>query len=461
MSDRTARLFPGLALLVAVAVTGCARTAPLHLEPPPVRASGTADTAPDVRAPVARTGALALRQAVALALDAHPALVAARAEAEAARVAIGHDPELRDPLLRLDYGESDAVRQRGLLLVDEPSETMAASLRVYTRQPLEAHRNREGRVAAHAAAAAAVAALERDVVSDVLLVFADLRHAYTERRLRGDLLAARKQSLDAQSSLRAAGQATALDTADAEFESLDAEYDLQRAESGIRDALDRLTALTGEDMSGRRPSFEGMPDLTPLVALGRANVSEMVRVHPARAVHAARIDAARAAWRVARHAWMPWPSYIQGTWREENGVGPEEEEEWSVRAAVDVPLVSWISSEAPARHVDYELAVNRLAAFDRQSVAAVHSRFTTAEEALRAWNTLARKSDPTLRDLERILADMPEAQRDGLVGTRVRALLARALRTRSAAYRACEQALIELARAVGVDPRGYMRPAAR
>jgi len=72
--------------------------------------------------------------------------------------------------------------------------------------------------------------------------------------------------------------------------------------------------------------------------------------HPARAPLQARYEEARAEEQVQRAARLPWLRYVQGAYG--NTTGDLDAENWDVRAAIEVPLFSWIGNPGAEEAVE-------------------------------------------------------------------------------------------------------------
>jgi outer membrane protein TolC len=332
-----------------------------------LRRQEAALAAPEATAP------LDVRAALRVALRHNPELVLLRQAAEVARAQARTFVGLRDPELRVSYGEGERVTdrvwlvpreelmpyisfpydnrvlltsnpedmqkekdprvQKWLIAPDEADRYFAVSsnrfhgvttetdvlriaLRLFLPNLWTAGPRADASRAAFAAAAAELSDAERRVRAEVKRRFAEILYLEQDLALVAQLAEVRQKTLALVTDLVERGQATALDSAAALQRHAQAVADRGRLEADLAAARSALSSAMGHPAGGVPLSAEGLLPSVPDEEALRAERLKRVALENRYDVAAAywRCQAAMAVLREARAARLPWFTFLEGSY---------------------------------------------------------------------------------------------------------------------------------------------------
>lgn len=458
------RALAGLAVAALGVAGGC--RAPSAAQNAVVVASGTA-TVPAAATP-APTGGVGVRrgpaEVLAAALLHNPELVALRQAAEVARAQAVTVSGLRNPELRLGYGEGARMTERSWYTNTAystflppatnnwvplnsyrgdtlDSESWRLTLRLYPPNPWLLRAQGAANRALAEAAGADARACEWRVACEVRRHFARLAFLEKELRTVGRLAELKAAHAGAVRTLAAANQVTAMAELDADqrHHALLMEQEKLRRERALE--LSELAAVVGGPVgdvaldAGAEPGLGDRPgriDGERAVALAAEAVERRGEVVAAYWRH----QAALAALREARGTRVPWFTYLQGSYgkgesREQfeaaealqngaAGVWPDpviasdntEDEEWSVEAGIEIPIMTLGPGATRVQRADCRRYAGLLAEQTRSVAGQCREAVDGWTEARARLEQVRRLTGEQARKIEALRATL--ARTDGL-----------------------------------------------
>lgn len=326
---------------------------------------------------------LTLAALVNSACQHNPEILTLRGAVEAARAEAITVTGLRNPELRMEYGEGSRytgrtwyqpsgaangggvdwrpaadVRKR-----ESESDVVRLGLRLFPPNPWLLRAQGAGARARFAAATADLRAAEWRLECAIGRLLSEIRTLRRELRIACQQAEVRREYTAAVIARLQHNQGSALDQLDARQRHLRATEDVAVIEELLREKLQAVFDLSGASLEGEAAEIEGEPEV-PLTALAGLEFRWMESRQEVVAAYW-RHQGAMATLREAKARRIPWLSHVQGSYGrgttgEEkdaiaalsgapSGLTPDsqiavddsEDEEWSIEAAVEIPVFSF------------------------------------------------------------------------------------------------------------------------
>ncbi len=469
----------------------------------PVAASAAATNAP---------GPLAVESAISLAIAQSADIQVLRATLEVARQTLRAAGDRDNPELRLSYGDQDATLDRNRWSYDQAAvpgagvpapgaptpppdstglgaahatqqselDAYRVGVRFFPRNPWTTRARVSACAAAHYAAVEDLRAAEAELAVEVRKLFAAVRYLEEDLLAAGELVRLRAQVREIVARRAREGVVTVQDLADAARQHLAAVTAQNKTRRDLKQARCALAALVG--MPEAALAVTGAAAGGPAVAAAPSDVTALsaraLRQRADLSALAWRTREAEAASRETSAARLPWLKHVQVSYGDasersrtdsagysgdlvDGGTRNEYDftrdrdrsEEWTVDAAVIVPVFDWLRLNHAA---DESRALHRLAQVreleaGRAIAAAVRSRVDDLAAVLADRDACERDTAPLVTEVERLLeqaAQHPEVIEPDRVA-RMQEELVQTRRLRLQADHFYRLALIELEAAVG------------
>ncbi len=409
------------ALLALLPLGGCATQTPPG-------SPGPSFHAPPTTLPLAVGVTIDFDTALDRALAVSPSLNARQADYQAAIQSAGAVYDLRNPEIRLGYQEDDGSfyeTERVDRLATDPlrspdtmtsGKTYDAAIRFFPPNPFVLTPTRR---AAESRADAAALRIEHEKILVADLVRAAwLALAYTQEEVR---LARKHAELadaytDRMNAMAREGAASALDAAGADVAAFQALREHHDALAGWREALQSLAILLHADagsMLFTGAEWTRPPDQNPVIMDAELAVQRALAHDASLAALTHDAQAAEAAYRAARRAWIPWPGYIQAGISDERDRRYRTSDEqiirryadsqsWDISLAVEVPIFSAIHRQPDVMRSQWE-ALTVQADLDRAGKAAmVRQLMARVQQGWSDWNTFNARAETVMARLRQL-----------------------------------------------------------
>ncbi len=385
--------------------------AALAAAPAQARRPRKAEPEPAVHAPDAPL-TLAAATEQALARDARVA--AQRAAVNAARVAVRAAKDLRDPELRLTYGQ-DATEATVLGGADEDRDQYEAGLRIYAPNIWSAAAKRRAARERVLASQAGLSRAEWQATLRVKRRFAEIGYLEAKVELAERLAAVQADRRDAASARHAQGAALPDEMASAGLRKLAALGELDSAQQQLTRARGDLAALLGiEDAAALKIETlppAGLPGRMPESAEACASALEH-RADLRQLDH--ELAAADADLRTAKRERVPSLTYVQLSYQERYGF--EDNEGWAVQGAMNLPLFSLATAgEADVRAAEVKQRRADLEAYREQVAQEVRDALAVAAAAAETVRRYESEAGPLIEELRaaaEMMKDHPSVDRE-------------------------------------------------
>lgn len=401
-------------------------------ETPPARPQGTA--------------AITLSEAIQRAFENDSNLAVLGAAVASAKEKALAARDLRDPELRLSYGQGagDETRhrigRRAVPLPDgaavdqttesvgkvwEDSDMYRVGIRVFPPNPWERAAGVSAMTAEMRAAEADLAAARWSVAMAIHHQAAELNYLERDQALLLESVRLQGEMLQSVKSRAAQGQAIITDSMLASRRYLAAISERDQAARRLQEV--RRTLAAAVNLPATALSVRDIPMTAPPATNMQAEIWEQKALENRLEIRALswRAAAAKAAFRQARSACIPWFRNIDATygWSKQdttgNTVGSElavasgilrdvrtdiydagKDDEWRIDAAVTIPVFSWMNHADDQKWAEYKQAALKETEAIKQAAREVRDALAQWQTMQADWRRYVEELDPMVRQME-------------------------------------------------------------
>ena len=348
---------------------------------------------------------LDLKTAEQMALARDPRIQAQQEAVRVARMERGEAIELKNPELRSSYTKnSSPADPLEPLDVEDSWDEQSVALRLYTPHVWSIGPLRDAGEARIHEAEAGVRTVERQLITEVRTAFAEIQYLDESIALYDPLVSVLETARQTARARQEGSEATPVESVTADLDYLEAISERDELKQALESKRGWLAALIGAgDLSSWNlmtrvdlPSVDPYElDVTRLVEAACERRSELD-------VLSWEWVALKAELRAERSHSLPSLVHVEGAIKQESG--DQEDEAWSVQAAVEIPVFSLLD-----RRRENVLAA-RMAGLEAQLVATRDRVAREVKEALGNlktasdnWKRFDRDAGPLVREMRKVL----------------------------------------------------------